>query len=417
MLIYLRVLRESFVFALNALRTNLLRTFLSLLGVTIGIFAIIGVLAAIDSLERTINDNLSSLDISTIYVLRISFGPTDLEPYQYEKFPNVSYDEYQMLKRSLPDLGAITYTLFNPPESIKYEGKTVESVNVNSATDQLFELEGLKLEKGRFYSESESNAGSPVVVLGNEVSKSIFGSINPIGKRIRLYGNKFTVIGVLKKEGAGSFGPSKDETVYVPVNFLRKLLGDNNRLRTSAIILKPEKGVDQDEFIAAMEQKLRNYRGLKSDEINTFFVNPLKGFTDFIATITSAVTVIGLIISGFSMLVGGFGIANIMFVSVKERTNLIGIQKSLGAKNRFILSQFLFEAVILALFGGLFGLFFVWIGAKVASTFDDEVKFILSLSNILLGTGISTAIGLIAGIIPAYSASRLDPVEAIRTGM
>ncbi|MDP5078645.1 MAG: ABC transporter permease, partial [Nonlabens sp.] len=111
MLIYLRVLRESFVFAINALRTNLLRTFLSLLGVTIGIFAIIGVLAAIDSLERQINDSLSSLDISTIYVMRFSFAPTDLEPYQYEKFPNVSYEEFQMLKRSLPDIGAITYTL------------------------------------------------------------------------------------------------------------------------------------------------------------------------------------------------------------------------------------------------------------------------------------------------------------------
>jgi len=418
MLIYLRVLRESFVFAVNALRTNLLRTFLSLLGVTIGIFAIIGVLAAIDSLERNISENLSSLDVSTIYVLRRSFGPTDLEPYQYENFPNVSYEEFQMLKRSLPNLGAITYTLFSQPESIKFQGKTVASVNISPSTEQQFDLEAIKIEYGRFYSEAESASGSPVVVLGNEVAKSLFGNIDPIGKRVRIYGSKFTVIGVLKKAGAGgAFGPSKDETAYIPVNFLRNIYGDNSTLRTSALILKPAKGADQEEFIAVMEQRLRNYRGLKSGEINTFFINPLKGLTDFIDQITGALTIIGLIISGFSMLVGGFGIANIMFVSVKERTNLIGIQKSLGAKNRFILSQFLFEAVILALFGGLFGLLFVWIGTIVASTFDEDFQFVLSTTNVLLGTGISTAIGLIAGIIPAYSASKLDPVEAIRTGM
>lgn len=418
MLIYLRVLRESFVFAINALRTNLLRTFLSLLGVTIGIFAIIGVLAAIDSLERKITDNLSSLDVSTIYVLKRSFAPTDLEPYQYEKFPNVSYDEFQMLKRSLPNLGAITYTIFSQPESIKYEGKTIASVSISPSTDQQYDLESIKIEQGRFYNEAESTSGSPVVVLGNEVAKSLFGSADPLGKRVRLYGNKFTVIGVLKKAGAGgAFGPSKDETAYLPVNFLRKIYGDNSQTRITALILKPAKGEDQEEFIAVMEQKLRDYRGLKSGEISTFFINPLKGLTDFIDTITSALTVIGVVISGFSMLVGGFGIANIMFVSVKERTSLIGIQKSLGAKNRFILSQFLFEAVILALFGGLFGLFFVWIGTIVASTFDEEFQFILSAKNVFIGTALSTAIGLIAGIIPAYSASRLDPVEAIRTGM
>ncbi|GAL75205.1 hypothetical protein JCM19275_366 [Nonlabens ulvanivorans] len=175
--------------------------------------------------------------------------------------------------------------------------------------------------------------------------------------------------------------------------------------------------MDQDEFIATLEQKLRNYRGLKNDEISTFFINPLKGFADFLDQVTGTLTIIGLIISGFSMLVGGFGIANIMFVSVKERTNLIGIQKSLGAKNSFILFQFLFEAVILALFGGLFGLLFVWLGTVVANSMVEDFNFILSTKNIILGTSVSAIIGLIAGIIPAITASRLDPVEAIRTGM
>lgn len=418
MLIYLSLLKESFSFAWNALRTNLLRTFLSLLGVTIGIFSIIGVLAAVDSLEREINDGLSSLDISTIYVLKVSFGPTELEPYQYENFPNVSYDEFQMLKRSMEDIEAITYTVFSAPESIKFEDKTATGVNIVPGTSDFYELEGLQLDQGRFFNESEAVSGSPVAVIGYEVAQSLFKDTDPIGQRVRLYGNKFTVIGVISKQGAGmNLGAPKDESAYVPVNFVRKIYGDNNKSKTSALILKPKKGVDQDEFIAVLEQKLRNYRGLKTDEISTFFINPLKGFADFLDQVTGTLTVIGLIISGFSMLVGGFGIANIMFVSVKERTNLIGIQKALGAKNGFILFQFLFEAIILALFGGLFGLLFLWIGTLVASGLTDGFQFILSTKNIILGTSVSAIIGLIAGIIPAIAAARLDPVEAIRTGM
>lgn len=418
MLIYLRVLKESFFFAWSALTNNLLRTFLSLLGVTIGIFAIIGVLAAVDSLEKEINDGLSSLDISTIYVLRISFGPTELEPYQYEKFPNITYDEFQMLKRSMSDIDAITYTMFSGAESIKYEGQVATGVNINPGTEEFYDLENIKLQEGRFFNESESVSGAPVAVIGYEVAQSLFKNTSPIGKRVRLYGNKFTVIGVMSKAGSGmQLGPSKDESAYIPVNFTRKIFGDNNRSKVSCVILKPKKGVDQDEFIAMLEQKLRTYRGLKSEEISNFFINPLKGFADFLDQVTGTLTLIGVIISGFSMLVGGFGIANIMFVSVKERTNLIGIQKSLGAKNRFILSQFLFESIILALFGGVFGLFFVWLTTIVASQFTGDFVFVLSSANVLLGTTVSAVIGLLAGIVPAIAAARLDPVEAIRTGM
>jgi len=220
----------------------------------------------------------------------------------------------------------------------------------------------------------------------------------------------------LKKMGENMIGGSNDVSVFLPVNNIRKLYGDNSNLFKPIILIKPKSGIDIEEFKAELSNELRNYRGIKPNEINNFFVNILSGFTNFIDDIVGKMNLFGWFISGFSLLVGGFGIANIMFVSVKERTNLIGIQKALGAKNRFILFQFLFEAVILAMFGGLIGIVLVWLIALVLTNVLG-FEFVLSSFNILLGSGLSIIIGLISGILPAISASRLDPVEAIRTGM
>lgn len=418
MLIYFRVLKESFNFAVNALKNNKLRTFLSLLGVTIGIFSIIAVLAAVDSLKKEIEGSISSLDNSTIYLGRFSFGPTDVPRWKTEQFPDVTYDEYQYLKRSVPDLYAASYTLNVPLATMKFEERTVSSVEIGAITNEYYDIEALQIAQGRFFNEAESASGVSVAVIGDEIANLLFDSAEAaIGKKARLYGRNFTIIGVLKKEGAGLFGNSRDTAAYLPVNSIRKIFGNNNRSLFPFIIIKPNKNIDQAEFIAVLKQKLRMARGLKPDDIDNFFVNELQGFTDLINNITGNLNIMGLVISGFSLLVGGFGIANIMFVSVKERTNLIGIQKSLGAKNRFILFQFLFEAMILAVIGGLIGLFLVFMVSLFASHFTGDFEFVLSPFNLLIGTLISAAIGLISGILPAISASKLDPVEAIRTGM
>lgn len=416
MLVYLRLLKESFGFAMNALRNNKLRTLLSLLGVTIGIFSIIAVLAAVDSLDRKITKDLSSLDKNTIYLMKFSFGPSDIPQWKREQFPNVKYDEYTYMKGAMTNTDEMAYQIFTRRESIKYDSKTVSDVKIIPVSQEFIDIEGLEFEKGRFYNESEANSGATVIVLGNEIAKSLFDDFDPIGKNVRLYGKRFTVIGVLKKEGSGLFGDSNDTAAYIPVNFVRQLYGDNNTSLTNVIILKPNKGVDMEAYKGELSQKLRNFRGLKAGEIDNFFINVFSGFTDFIDGILAQMNVVGWIISGFSLLVGGFGIANIMFVSVKERTNLIGIQKSLGAKNRFILFQFLFEAVILSVIGGIIGLLLVWIISVILTKVVD-FEFVLSIGNIVLGTGLAAIIGLISGILPAIAASKLDPVEAIRTGM
>jgi putative ABC transport system permease protein len=416
MLLYLRLLKESFAFAINALRNNKLRTLLSLLGVTIGIFSIIAVLAAVDSLDRKITNDLSGLDKNTIYLMKFSFGPSDIPKWKREQFPNVKYDEYVYLKGTMNNTDQLGYQIFTQSETIKYDSKVVSDVNIVPVSAEFSEIEALDFERGRFYNESEANSGAKVIVIGNEIATSLFDGADPLGKDVRLYGQRFTVIGVLTKKGAGLFGDSNDSSVYIPVNFIRQKFGDNNTSLTNVIVFKPVSGVDMDEYKAEISQKLRAYRGIKAGEIDNFFINVFSGFTDFIDGIIGSMKLGGWVISGFSLLVGGFGIANIMFVSVKERTHLIGIQKSLGAKNRFILFQFLFEAIILSVIGGAIGLLLVW-GIAFGLTKALDFEFVLGMSNVLLGTGLAGIIGLISGILPAISASRLDPVEAIRTGM
>lgn len=417
MLLYLRLLKESFAFAMNALRNNKLRTMLSLLGVTIGIFSIIAVLAAVDSLDRKIKADLSSLDKNTIYLTSRSFGPSDIPRWKRDQFPKVNYEEYQYLKNSLNGVEDVCFQYFTLNQTLKFEANTVESVNMVPVTAEFTDIQRMEFLTGRFFNESESNSGKQVVVLGHDIAESLFGDIAPIGKSIRMYGQQFTVIGVTKKKGESmmGLGGGDDVSAFLPSNFLRRIYGDNNPKVSALIIIKPEKGIDIDALKGEITQKLRTFRGVKQGDIDNFFISVLSGFTDLIDGAIGQVRIGGILISILSFLVGGFGIANIMFVSVKERTSLIGIQKSLGAKNRFILLQFLFEAIILCLIGGIIGLFIVWLLAMLMTNVL-EFEFVLSMGNIVIGTGLSAVVGLISGILPAISASKLDPVEAIRSG-
>ncbi len=417
MLLYLRLLKESFAFAMNALRNNKLRTMLSLLGVTIGIFSIIAVMAAVDSLDRKIKADLSTLDKNTIYLTSQSFGPTDVPRWKREQFPNVKFEEYQYLKSTLSNIENTCFQYFTGSQSIKFESKTVSNVNMVGVTSEFVDIQRMEFQEGRFFNELESNSGRQVVVLGHDIAEQLFEGADPIGKTVRMYGQRFTVIGVTKKKGSGmDIGGGDDTSAFFPSSFLRSLYGDNNQNVLPVVVIKPEKGTDMAALKGEISQKLRSFRGVKQGEIDNFFINVLSGFTDMIDGVISNLKFGGAIISLFSLLVGGFGIANIMFVSVKERTNLIGIQKSLGAKNKFILFQFLFEAIILCIIGGAIGLLLVWLTALILTkVFDFE--FVLGFGNIMLGTGIAAVIGLFSGILPAYSASKLDPVEAIRSGM
>ena len=418
MRIFFRVIQESLHFALNALRANRLRTFLSLLGVTFGIFSIVAVLAAVDSMKHEILSSFEDMDSRTIFLSRMSFGQTDVPVWKRQQFKNISYDQYSMLKRTASRDETMCFNMWIPSQNLRYKDNLAEFVQMQATTEDYIHVDPFRLAYGRYFNEYESVSGAHVMVLGYDVAETLFEqAASAINQEVRAFGKQLTVIGVIEKQGETTFSQSRDNLSYIPINLGRGIYSTSSTAATTAIIIKPDPVSDKETYKASLESRMRTIRGLDVKSDNDFFINEIEGLSQFVDKIIGTLNTIGFVISGFSLLVGGFGIANIMFVSVKERTNIIGIQKALGAKNKFILLQFLFEAVLLSLLGGGIGIFVVFIAFVGLNVMVPSFTFLLSPFNISVGLIISSGIGFISGILPALSASRLNPVDAIRTGM
>ncbi|HEU5291461.1 MAG TPA: ABC transporter permease [Cyclobacteriaceae bacterium] len=415
----LRQIFESFRFAGRALKSNLLRTILSLLGVTIGIFAIITVLTLVDSLEKNIKDSLNFIGTSVIYVEKWPWLADNDGQYKWWEFlrrPTPSYAEYKLMKENLKHCSNIAIAADRGNMIIKRNSSSVGQVRVvggSEGYDKIFEV---NVEKGRYLTMDEISSGRNVAVIGFEVANALFPNEDPLGKPIKVKNRRYNVVGIVKKEGASFLGnTSNDYTVIMPYGAFRKLYqtgtGRWNELESFIGV----KGYDSDIGLVELENEvkglLRGKRGVRPKEKDNFAMNRPEAFMNMISGVFDVVGLAGWVIGGFSMLVGGFGIANIMFVSVKERTSIIGLQKSLGAKNYFILFQFLFEAIFLSLIGGLVGLFLVYLITFIPL---GSLVVTLSVKNIVLGLTVSSIIGLVSGIIPAALAARMDPVAAIR---
>ena len=418
MKLFIRLILESLFFSFNAIIANPIRTFLSLLGVTIGIFTIIAVLSLVDSLEDSIQDSLDFLGTDN---LRIEKWPWEFDNPGYEwwkfwKRPHPTYKEYTFLKENLKNAEVVEIVVFRERLTIKYLNNSSSEVTLSGVVYESKEINDYKILSGRYYTENETILGSNYVIIGYKIMEDLFENYDyAIGKEIKIKGVKFRVIGVFEEEGESFVGgDSFDRQMTVPFNSFKKIYRVGKKGSNAALIVKGNSELDPglENLEYELRGLLRARRGLKPTEDENFAINRPEYLTGFVSSIFSTISIAGWVIGSFSIFVGGFGIANIMFVSVKERVPIIGLQKSLGAKNYFILMQFLFESSFLSIIGGVIGLIFVFL-----ITFIDLGSFDLriSLTNVILGISISTIIGICAGLIPAIFASRLDPVEAIRS--
>lgn len=411
-----KIFYESINQALQSLAANKLRTFLSLLGITIGIFCIIAVKSAVDSLQEGIVSGFNELGSDVIYVDKMPWSEDPGQNYwKYARRPEPSLRDFEKIKARSKLAQNASYAVFTGGRTIKYESSSVDNAFIMGTTPEYQEIQNVEIPRGRYFTQNEILTGANKLVLGFKVAEKLFIREDPVGKYVKLFGQKFQVIGVLKEEGDNVFNfINFDEVIWVSFATIKKYVntGENSNIG-KMLNVQAEPGVDLAELKSEVTGILRASRKLKPAEDDNFALNELSTLTSVLDSVFGVLNMVGFFIGIFSLIVGMFSVANIMFVSVKERTNIIGIKKALGAKRYIILLEFLIEATILCLIGGAIGIFLVW-GIMELISLVIPFDMYLTLLNIMIGVVVSIVVGILSGIIPAFQAAKLDPVEAIR---
>ena len=413
---FFRVIWESTVQAVRELSSNKLRSFLSSLGITIGIFCIISVLSAVDSLEQNIHDSFEKLGSDVLYIDKMPWAEDPGSNWwKYQRRPNPDFADYEALKTRVKNAEFASLSVFIPGRTIEFGASHVQGAYMAGITFDYPEVTRLDIERGRYFTPYEYESGANRVILGFELADELFRHLDPIGKTVKIAGRKFQVIGVLKKEGNSLINVfDYDQAVLISFNTARKLVNVSSSANWGTRLnVKAKPGVDLADLKDEVTGVLRAHRKLKPREVNNFAVNQLSMLTDIIQSVFGVMKLVGFVIGLFAIIVGAFSVANIMFVSVKERTNIIGIKKALGARNGVILLEFLVEGVLLCIAGGLIGMGIVMLVLQLISGIFHYEMYV-SVDNILLGVLGAVTIGIISGFIPALQAARMDPVDAIR---
>ncbi len=409
----LQILGNSLRLTLQELRVNKLRTALSLTGVAFGIFCIIGVLATVNSLEHNIQNEVKTLGSNTIYIDKWEYsGGPDKPFWKYRARPVMKYEEVDLIKERAQLVEDVSF-LMQSSGNISYKDDVIQSASVYGIVEAQMVLQPLAFAAGRFISSAEFNSGSAVGLIGFENAEKLYGSAErAVGNYFEIKGKRVYIVGVIKKEGKNFIGWDYDNCIMLNHKFCKQIIEED--FSNPVIIVKGKDGVTTKALNDELEGTMRQIRRLSPMQEDNFSLNSVEAFSQAITSLFSTVNIVGGLIGVISLIVGMFGIANIMFVTVKERTSVIGLKKAIGAKRRSILFEFLLEAAMLCLMGGAIGLFFVYILTVILS---GPLKFPVYISiPLLIGTVIiCLVVGILAGIFPASRAAKMDPVVAIRS--
>jgi putative ABC transport system permease protein len=409
----LNIIANSLRLTLQELKVNKLRTALSLTGVAFGIFCIIGVLATVNSLERNIQNEVKSLGSNTIYIDKWEYsGGPDNPWWKYRARPTMKYGEAEFIKK-LSYLMEDNAFLMQARSNISYQNSSMSNITVYGIVESQTKIQPLVFSNGRYLSQVEFNNGTNSGIIGNSIAEELFGSPErAVGKQIEVAGKRINIVGTIKREGKNFISWDYDNCVMIPYNYCKTLFKEENS--NPIIIAKAREGIPTKAFSDELRGIMRQQRRLAPTQEDNFSLNSVEAFSKAISDSFVTINIIGSVIGGISLIVGMFGIANIMFVTVKERTPVIGLKKAIGAKRGSILFEFLMEAALLCIIGGGFGLFFVWLLSLVLT---NLAKFPVYISVPMLITSIIICIvvGILAGIIPARRAAKMDAVAAIRS--
>lgn len=410
----IQVVGGSFIMAMQELWKNKLRTFLSLFGITIGIFCIIGVLATVNSLERNLQNEIQALGSNSIYIDKWEWSGGPDDPWwKYINRPSPKYEEVVQIRKRTPSAEYVAFKI-EADDDIEYSDNVLSNVNFYAISEDFDNIQPIEIQYGRYISEAEFERGNPVIVVGYQVAEKLFGSPElAVDKEVKLRGKKALIAGVIKKQGNQMIGGWEfDKSAIMSYRFGRNIM--NERKADPFIMVKGAEGLSSKALKDELMGTMRAMHKLSPTEENDFSLNDINDIGEEISSAFVGLNIGGAIIGAISLIVGLFGVANIMFVSVRERTGQIGLKKAIGAKRRVILTEFLLESSFLCIIGGIIGLGLVFILTKILSGALDFPVFV-SVSNMVWTFIICVLVGIIAGIIPAYKASRMDPVVAIRS--
>jgi len=416
-MLFLKVFTESIRQAWAQLTGNKLRTFLSLLGISIGIFCIIGVLSAVESLESSVQGSLAKLGDDVVYIDKWPWKDNSGDWWEYFQRPYPDHDDYEALKERMPTAALVSYWTVPGVKTLKFRKNTVEGGFLFVTTYELNRMLNIEVGQGRYWSTAEYSGGSDKILLGFTIAEELFGALDPIGKTVKMGGRKYEVIGVLEAAGDDLINPLDfDDAIMVTYTNAARFINLKNRNRFGGTVaVKAKDGLPLEQVQDDIRGILRSNRSLRPREDDNFAMNQLSMIAESLGGFFGVLNMVGGLIGLFSMIVGAISVANIMFVSVKERTSLIGVKKALGARQFVILLEFLTESVILCIIGGIIGLLLVVGITSIINTSFESFAIALSPKYAIIGVLLSAVVGILAGAIPAGLAARMDPVEAMRS--